>query len=144
MTRAIKTACTANLLVSIAVFAAYIVFALLAQLPINENFCGMGPTHLGRAVGPIVPSWTVFAFLEGMILVLFLRNRHFDSRPQDRIACLIFVFTFLYIILLQHLPHRVIFPEDEKNIVVARRDQVLMWYVCCSNAFYAVFGPNAD
>lgn len=142
--RAIRTACSANLLVSIAAFMGYILYGHLVQLPINENFFGMGRSHLGRGGGPMVPPWTFYALFEGLILVLFLCAQFFESKRYERTFCLIFVVLFLYGILIQHLPHRVIFPEDEKIIVVPRLEQVLMWYVWCSNAFYAVFGPNDD
>jgi hypothetical protein len=55
-----------------------------------------------------------------------------------------FVLAFLIVFLMQHLPHRVIFPEDEKVVVIPRHEQVLMWYLWGSNAFYAFVGSNDD
>jgi hypothetical protein len=145
MIRTIKTACTVNLLLAIALFAGYILYGISAGLPVNENFFGMGRSHLGRGGGPMVPPWILYAVFQAVILVLFLRGRYFESRRNlDRTFCLIFVLVFLSGFLMQHLPHRVIFSEDEKVVVIPWREQALTWYLWCSNAFYAFIGSNND
>ena len=145
MIRTIKTASSVNLLLAIALFAGYILYGVCAGLPVNENFLGMGRSHLGRHGGPMVPPWTFYAIFQGVIFVLFLCGRFFESpRNLDRTFCLMFVLAFLIVFLMQHLPHRVIFPEDEKVVVIPRHEQVLMWYLWGSNAFYAFVGSNDD
>lgn len=113
-------------------------------MPLNEHFFGMARSRLGRGGGPMVPAWTFYAIFQGLILVLFTCRQFFESKAYERSLCLMFVLVFLYGFVVEHLPHRVIFPEDEKVIVVPGQEQLLMWYVWCSNAFYAVFGPNDD
>jgi hypothetical protein len=144
MIRALRSLGTANLLLSMALFAAYLLYGSWAGLPLHETFFGMGRSHLGRGSGPMVPPWTFFAIFEALILTLLCCSRFFDAPQFERTFCVVFVVVFLYGILIRNLPHRVIFPEDEQVIVVALREQVLMWYLCCSNAFYALFGPNED
>jgi len=93
----------------------------------------------------MVPAWTIYAIAQGLILALFVCERLFQlERNSDRVFCMIFTIVFLIGFLIAHLPHRVIFPEDEKVLVIPGHEQFLMWYLVCSNGIYALFGSNDD
>ena len=145
MLRTLRIICTVNLPLAITVLAAYIIYGLASGAPIGEHFFGMVPGRLGRGAGAIYPPWTWYALTQGLVMFLFICERllQLDSH-SDRVFCLIFTTLFLVSLLIEHLPHRVIFPEDVKVKVIPGREQVLMWYLFCSNGIYGLFGSNDD
>jgi hypothetical protein len=92
-----------------------------------------------------VAAWVFYACAEGLILFLYLWGRYSEGEiGYDRTFCLIFSVLFAVGFLMANLPHRVIFPEDEKLIVISRSEQVLMPYLWCSIALFAITGANKD
>ncbi|HTL56674.1 MAG TPA: hypothetical protein VL361_13400 [Candidatus Limnocylindrales bacterium] len=145
MLRTFKTLSTVNLPLSIAIFVAYVLYGLASGAPIGEHFFGMERGHLGRGGGPLVPPWVFYALAEGLILVLFVWARLSEgTKNYDRTFCLIFSVLFVIFFLMAHLPHRVIFPEDERVVVIPRNEQAMMWYLWCSIALFALTGANND
>jgi hypothetical protein len=145
MIRTIRTVCTGNLLLAIAVVAGCILYGFAVGLPIDQDFLGGRRWRLGRGGGPMMPAWSFLAILEGLILVLFLCERYAGwERKTDRLFCGVFGLVAAIGFVGSHLPHRIIFPEDEKVFLIPLHDQMLLWYLWGSHVLYALMGSNDD
>lgn len=145
----LKTALTANLVLAIGLIAAYVLYGLFAGLPIDRYFLGVsGPFRLGRGGGTILPEWTFDGAFAGIILASLIIGPHLGwNMRYHRLLCGVFGSVSLMALLI-HLPHRVIFPEDEMVSKVPAGipwfDYYLALYVWSSYLAYALLGPNKE
>lgn len=143
MLRIIKTFGTFNLPASIFLFAVYLVYGLATGAPFGEHFLGMVRGHFGRGGGAPVAAWELYAFAAGVLLFLFIWGRISGGQINyDRTACFIFCVLIAVGFLMANLPHRVIFPEDEKVFTMPRIERALGIYLWCSITLFAVTGAN--
>ncbi len=144
--RAIKAACTANLIIAIAVVIGYVAYGLASGLPIDREFLNAKPKHLGRGGGPeILSAWELVAFLEAVVFVSFIicHYAEFDMTGHRFLCGFLGVFGLCTLFI--HIPHVNYFAEEEIIAFVhSRADRILAWYVWASHAIYALVGPNED
>ncbi len=146
MRRALAALFTANLLLAIMVVGVYIAYGFASSQPIDQHFLGSGPMRMGRGADPMVSPWVATAIVEGAILVTFLLGLWAEWNPsQHRFFCGVFGVSWLFILLIQSLPRRIVFPEDSATrALVPGVDNFLAWYVWGSHLAYGLFGPCAD
>jgi hypothetical protein len=141
----LRSACTGNLVVAIALVWLYVLYGLLAGLPIDQYFLGVsGPWRLGRGGGHILPGWAFDASL-GMIILTTLvvgRSAGWNMRGH-RVFCGVFGVLFLTAACLPQgiVPSAgAVVPPVPAGI--PSFDHVLATYVSASYLAYALVGPN--
>jgi hypothetical protein len=150
MIRALKAICTGNLLLAIALVAVYIGCGLLAGLPIDQHFLSSSPGRvLGRGSGPKVSPCAFVAFIETAILATYIVGRVAKwNLAAHRLICLLLGLVFLYMLMLQHLPHYNPFGDEPAQPAVPAGiswfDETLAWYVWASHLLYGLIGPNDE
>ena len=145
--RALRSVCTANLVLATALVGSYILYGLSLGLPIDRYFLGLsGRWGLGHGTGPKFPAWAFSGVFGIAILITLAVGRYAGwNMGRHRFFCGVFGFVFLAALLV-HLPHRAIFPEDEASpsapAGIPSFDHLLAFYVWFSYLAYALIGPN--
>jgi len=146
MIRALKTACTANLVLATGLVFAYVAYGLSAGLPIDQYFLGVaGPWKLSRGSGPKLPGWMFYAVFGAIILVTLIVGLYARWNMRAH-RCICGVFGSVFVLgSLIHLPQRGIFEDETVSRIpvgIPAFDHDLALYVWASFLAYALIGPK--
>jgi hypothetical protein len=142
--RALRNTTAVNLLIAIACVAAYIVYGLSADLPIDKIFLGIEPTRLWRRGGTRTVPWMSVAVVEALILFFFVAGRLANwNMAKHRFFCGLIGFLWAIALLFAQLPRINYFPEDQ-SLAPSKPflDSILSWYVWGSHLLYGLIGPS--
>ncbi len=91
MIRALKLICTVNLVLSVILYAVYVIYFLSNGIDIDQHW---GIVKHGRHG----PTWALVAFLEIQFLVIFVAGR-FSDKPQSRRLRLAYILWGILVLL---------------------------------------------
>lgn len=149
MMRVLKSLCTANLLLAIAVVIVYIIYGAISGLAVDEYFLGWRPWKLGRGGPRDMPAWTFAVFFNVGILIAYIALGYAEGNLNKlRIPCA--VVGLLHVLALfalrwpSYVNHTVDAEQRLALIAAHPVDHILMWYVWGSHLVFALIGPNDD